>query len=153
MATKQKQQNQNLLLKICIKAAGRPTPSLRHLIQCRPCASWLLARRWCPTAGMEPASAASLTWLPLWNRWRSDSWKAVRQHKDWKRQFTSSKEKRKSLLSAMYTQKKCCFIMEVSSWKHPQKMYFEARKMLHFLPKDFSLNYTVLCFNVFCGLI
>lgn len=91
--------------KICIKAAGRPTPSLWPLVQCRPYASWILARRWCPTAGVEPASAASLTWLPLWNRWRSDSWKAARQHKDWKRQFTSSKEKRKSLLSAMYTQK------------------------------------------------
>lgn len=134
------------------KAAGRPTPSYWHLVLCRPCASWGLARRGCPTAGVEPASAASLTWLPLRNRWRSDSWKAARQHKDWERQFTYSKEKRKSLLSATYTRKMLVNV-EASPWKHSQKMYFEARKMLHFLLKVFSLNYIVLCFNVFFGLI
>lgn len=133
------------------KAAGRPTPSYWHLVLCRPCASWGLARRGCPTVGVEPASAASLTRLPLWNRWRSDSWKAARQHKDWERQFTSSKEKRKSLLSAMYT-RKMLVNMEASSWKHSQKMYFEARKMLHFPLKVFFPLIILFCVSM-CFLV
>lgn len=35
--------------------------------------------------------------------------------------------------------------MEVSSWKHPQKIYFESSKMLHFIPKGFLL------LILFCG--
>lgn len=150
MATKHKQKTKASCTKICIKAVGRPTPSLWPLVHPVHPGFWL--------EDGVPQLGWSQPVLPFWpgSHCGTGGGLIAERLQDSTRteRDRSLLQKRKENLSYLLcTLKKCPFIMEVSSWKYPQKMYFEARKMLHFLLKDFSLNYIVLCFNVFCGLI